>query len=228
MRAGCGTGNLCQFVSETINTAALQYYVINTHVHFDHVGGNSDFEASGKCAAVSMGGQSQVFSNNVEINSLCMAHGTTVKPFTVTRWLEHDDYVYLDDENQSPEHALCVLSTPGHTPDSITLHYPYRNRLFVGDTLYPFTAMHLDCIGSNVEAYQDTLGKLQEFTADKPGIRMSAGHVESNMDSAALVQVQALVGNVQAGMAQPSRVDDGYGEYTDGMYSIMMKIPAGN
>merc|ERR1712028_91737 len=40
---GCGTGNLCTFVTETINTAGLPYHVLNTHVHFDHVGGNNDF-----------------------------------------------------------------------------------------------------------------------------------------------------------------------------------------
>ena len=126
--AGCGTGNLATFVSESINTAGLPYHVLNTHVHFDHVGGNNDFEASGNCKAVEMGGAMQAFSNNVEINSCCMAHGTTVKPYTITRWLKKGDMVYLDDANQAAEHALCVLLTPGHTPDSIALHYPHRNR----------------------------------------------------------------------------------------------------
>ena len=183
--AGAGTGNFCNFVSETINTAGLPYYIVNTHVHFDHVGGNNDFESSGKCTAVAMGGNNQVFSNNVDINSLCMAHGCTVKPYTVTRWLNEGDVIYLDDANQDVNHALSVLFTPGHTPDSIALHYPHRNRcdvqlydccvrivctfvrLFTGDTIYPFTAMHLDCIGSNVDDYQATLLKLQEFTSTK-------------------------------------------------------------
>ena len=55
---------------------------------------------------------------------------------------------------------------------------------------------------------------------------MAAGHVQENLDPEGLAQVATLVGSVQAGMLQPSSVDDGYGEYTDGMFSIMMKIPS--
>ena len=119
-----------------------------------------------------------------------------------------------------------------------------RGRLFTGDTIYPFTCMHLDCLGSNVEDFQATLGKLTDFTAAhvphrwlpaqcmicgcavQPGIKMAAGHVQENLDPEGLAQVATLVGTVQAGMLQPSSVDDGYGEYTDGMFSIMMKIPS--
>ena len=54
---------------------------------------------------------------------------------------------------------------------------------------------------------------------------MSAGHVEANLAPEALVQVALLIDSVKSGAVHPSHVDDGYGEYTDGMYSMMMKIP---
>lgn len=75
--------------------------------------------------------------------------------------------IYLNDANPTREEALEVIFTPGHTSDSIALYYPAEKKIFVGDTLCmcergfsnaekpftyldPFTAIHLDCIGSNV------------------------------------------------------------------------------
>lgn len=57
------------------------------------------------------------------------------QPFTVTRWLNEGDLIYLNDSQPSKEWALEVLFTPGHTPDSIALFAPFNQRLFVGDTI---------------------------------------------------------------------------------------------
>ena len=55
---------------------------------------------------------------------------------------------------------------------------------------------------------------------------MSAGHVEPNVAPEALGQIALLIENVKAGALMPQHVDDGYGEYSDGMYSMMMKMPS--
>jgi len=62
---------------------------------------------------------------------------------------------------------LEVIYTPGHTPDSIALYARYEKRIFVGDTIYPYTAIHLDCIGSNIKDYISSLKKLASV-ADLP------------------------------------------------------------
>jgi len=94
---------------------------------------------------------------------LALAHSTNIKKFTVNTWLKDGDLIYLDDKNQTKEQSLEVLITPGHTPDSIALFSYVEHRMFIGDTFYPFTAVHLDCIGSNLNEYIDTLKKMLNF-----------------------------------------------------------------
>jgi len=143
--------------------------VINTHVHFDHVGGNHSFCGvnSNGCTGVCMGCRDRTFTENYEINSLAMAHsGAKVKTFSVSRWLSEGDLIYLDDKNPTKEDSLEVLFTPGHTPDSISLYAHWEKRLFVGDHMYPFTVVHLDCIGSNINDYLSSTKKLIQFIAN--------------------------------------------------------------
>jgi len=111
-----------------------------------------------------MGGSDKTFTQNYEINSLALAHhGAKVKEFNVSRWLDEGELIFLDDNDKIKEKSLEVIFTPGHTSDSIALYSHFENRLFVGDTIYPFTAIHLDCLGSNVKNYVESLKKLRSF-----------------------------------------------------------------
>jgi len=93
-----------------------------------------------------------------------MAHnGAKVRNFAVTRWLNEGDLIYLDDSEKSKENSLEVIFTPGHTPDSIALYAHWEKRLFVGDTLYPYTVIHLDCLGSSVSDFKASIQKLIQF-----------------------------------------------------------------
>jgi len=163
--SGCGTGDYRDFVTTNINKRRLPYLVINTHVHFDHIGGNHRFCGAHKegCIDVCMGCENTTFSKNVEINSLAIAHSVQVKAFTVSRWLSEGELIYLNDAKPSRELSLEVIFLPGHTPDSIGLYAHWEKRLFVGDVIYPFTTIHVDGIGSNVADYVNSLNKLAKF-----------------------------------------------------------------
>jgi hypothetical protein len=43
-------------------------------------------------------------------------------------------------------------------------------------SIYPFTAIHLDCLGSNVDDYMDSLRKILKFASEK-------GHVSSTQST---------------------------------------------
>jgi len=167
---GCGCADYRDFVRLHINRNNLPYLVICTHVHFDHVGCNYCFSAQNAsnilgshCLGILMGGNDKKFSQNYAINSLALAHNTKTRDFEVTQWLNDRDLIYLDDNNKIKSKSLEVIYTPGHTTDSISLYDHEDKRLFIGDTIYPFTAIHLDCIGSNVTQYVETLNKLIQF-----------------------------------------------------------------
>lgn len=71
-----GGANYREFVTNNINRQNLPYFVINTHVHFDHIGGNNNFSNCPIC----MGNNNTAFTNNYEINSLAAAHsGAQIK-----------------------------------------------------------------------------------------------------------------------------------------------------
>jgi len=219
---GVGTGGLKKVLDAKVNTEHLPYLVICTHVHFDHVGNNYEFlvgdDGSAVAAAESppyaapclcMGNRDPKTTNNYDLFSLGMAHGVTVKPFKVTRWLEdggctHQDRgcfpplspadhlshpqtaglppgatVTLDDANPSKYNELVILHTPGHSIDSISIWFAREKRLFVGDLLYPYTAISLSALGSAPQDYTSSLRKVIAFVEEegaKPLPTADAGH----------------------------------------------------
>eukprot|EP01122_Echinamoeba_exundans_P002922 TRINITY_DN1292_c0_g2_i10.p1 TRINITY_DN1292_c0_g2~~TRINITY_DN1292_c0_g2_i10.p1 ORF type:complete len:410 (-),score=46.41 TRINITY_DN1292_c0_g2_i10:1595-2740(-) len=166
--SGTGQHNLRAAVAQ-LNLRNLPYLIILTHCHFDHIGGVSQFVNEPDCLDVCISSANKTFTNGFELNSLAMAHpGARVSGFRVTRWLEDGEKILLDDADpENPEKQITVIWTPGHTPDSAAFWFPPEKRLFIGDTLYPFTAVHLDCIGSNVNDYVLTLQKLRRFVQAK-------------------------------------------------------------
>lgn len=172
---GCGTADYKAFLDAHINVTGLPYFVICTHVHFDHVGGAHSFGAD---ADIAMGGAAQAFTKNYEITSLGAGHGCPVRPFTVSQWLAHGERISLcpasldgggsDSRGNESSGAsapisgpavqdmsavvleLEVLHIPGHTPDHIALWWEARAVLFVGDHIYPWTAVDVSGLGHSV------------------------------------------------------------------------------
>lgn len=134
------------------------------------------------CLGVCISAANKVFTNGFEINSLAMAHsGAKVNGFRVTRWLEENEIIHLDDsDKENPAKQMQIVWTPGHTPDSAAFWFPAENRLFIGDTIYPFTAVHLDCIGSNVNDFMRSLQKLQSFVRSKSPSAVALPATESS------------------------------------------------
>jgi hypothetical protein len=92
---GVGLGGFRRCLDRYVNPVnftsgrRLPYLVVCTHVHFDHVGNNFEFavvdDALGGNLGILMGNRDPRTTRNVELFSLCCAHGpgARVRPFEV-------------------------------------------------------------------------------------------------------------------------------------------------
>lgn len=91
------------------------------------------------------------------------------------------------------------MFTPGHTLDSISLYDREDKRLFVGDMLYPWTAISLSAVGSSLKAYVASLERLKAFCADPDaGVDDSPAPPAEGGDAAGATDVVDLTGGESA------------------------------
>ena len=120
----------------------LQVIVLNSHTHDDHVGGNWQFDT---IYSMDTDFSRQNAKGSVEDAQAEIAPGEIcgelprdfdpktyrTKPWHITRYIQDGEVIDLGGR------SIEVLSTPGHTPDAITLFDRANGLLFTGDTYYP-------------------------------------------------------------------------------------------
>ena len=171
-----------------------------------------------------MSGHDPAFSLE-DSNSL--APGSMLKPYTVTRWLPDEALIPLErgGEEVDAAHALRILHTPGHTPDSIAIYDAEEGRLFVGDTVYPYTPVYLTHGDTSVVELAFSVERLRAFAgAQARPVRVACGHVSDDLDaSVALDEFAGLLQRILEGACTPSGVaGDGLVEYRSEQYCIVM------
>jgi glyoxylase-like metal-dependent hydrolase (beta-lactamase superfamily II) len=164
---GLGIGNIKQLVLEISNTEPI---VINSHTHYDHVGGNFQFKEiygtnSEFSEANSKGKSHEEVKEVVSEGSIWKetpkdfkAAEFTSKPFQISKKIQNGFTIELGDR------ILEVISTPGHSPDSICLLDRKNKLLFTGDTFYP-AALYTHVPGSDFNLYAKTAATLSSMTS---------------------------------------------------------------
>ncbi len=152
---------------------ALPLTVVNSHCHFDHVGGNWEFP------------QVYAYPDPVAANRAMAGYpATMLAPMLGPESLSKPLPDHFDPEGyrirpwrMTPlQPGLCfdlggwrlhVLHTPGHTDDSIMLWDRERQILFTGDTVYPaalYAHYGCDAYGySRMNVYTHTMNRLSEM-----------------------------------------------------------------
>jgi glyoxylase-like metal-dependent hydrolase (beta-lactamase superfamily II) len=120
----------------------LPVIVLNSHTHNDHVGGNWQFETvygmDTDFTRTNAKGSRQDAQEELGPGMICGdlpksfdANSYATRPWKISRFLHDHDKIDLGGR------TLEILSTPGHTPDAISLLDRERGLLFSGDTYYP-------------------------------------------------------------------------------------------
>jgi len=159
---GLGIGNLRPIITAL---TPLPITVLNSHTHFDHTGGNWQFN---EILALDIpfarrnaeGAFHDQVSDAVLPDRFCgdMPPGFkpveySIRPFHISGFVKDGQVIDLGGR------SLEILLTPGHTPDSLCL-LDRRNRiLFIGDTFYP-GPIYLYVPETDVAAYERSIGRL--------------------------------------------------------------------
>ena len=116
-------------------------YLVNTHGHFDHVGGNKRMkEATGAPIAIHPGDEPML----TELSHSAAMFGLSAENSPPADLLLNDG-----DEVAFGEITLKVIHTPGHSPGGICLYTP--GHLFAGDTLFAGSIGRTDLPGGDYD-----------------------------------------------------------------------------
>ena len=218
---GLGIGDMHAVVSAL---TGLDVVVLNSHTHYDHVGGNHQFDSivatdteytrrheSGRphAAVAEFVGPGWVWKPWPDGFDPATYES---RPFSVERRIDDGATIDLGDR------VLEVLLTPGHAPDSLCVFDRERRLLFTGDTFYlaPLYA-HLD--GSDPARYRDSARRLAGLAADVDSLLTA--HNVPVVDSRYLVELDAAFAAVFDGRADYA-LADGHREYDFGDFSIIV------
>jgi hydroxyacylglutathione hydrolase len=140
-------------------------YVINTHGHFDHVGGNRQVLAATGAQLLIHREDSSFLSRAADVATM---YGlTTENSPPPDRFLEDGMKISFGG------FTLKVLHTPGHTPGGCCLYLEEQGKVITGDTLFAEGVGRTDFPGSSHEALMEgirtKLMTLPDSTVAYPG-----------------------------------------------------------
>ncbi len=140
-------------------------YVINTHGHFDHVGGNRQVLAATGA---------QLMVHKEDAGFLARAASVATMYGLATENSPPPDRFLVDGmEIGFGGHTIKVFHTPGHTPGGCCLYLEMEGKVITGDTLFAEGVGRTDFPGSSHEALMEgirtKLMVLPDSTVAYPG-----------------------------------------------------------
>ena len=221
---GLGMGNIRGVVKQITQKPLI---VLNSHGHYDHIGGNYQFETiigrnlpySRKQAqgvpheAVAEFASGDWIWKQRPPNFIPREYH--IKPYEFSNWVDQGQFIDLGGV------SLEVFRAPGHAPDGIVLVDHKRRLMFTGDVFYP-APLYAHLEGSNIEEYAETAERLAAMAAAVDYLLPS--HNVPLAKSSYLLQLDAAFKAIFAGTARYETNDDGR-EYPFEGFSILTLDP---
>jgi len=166
-------------ISQVVKTLTdKEIVVVNSHTHFDHVGGNHRFDKifvfdDGRSVNLLLHGQpNEALRHDMGAKSFYDGYPEDFDPDSyviLPVQEEHINLVKYGDVFDLGDRKLEVLYTPGHSTDAIMLLDRKNRMLFTGDTLYPdwlFAFFDDEWGESNLDIYQATMKEVAKLEPD--------------------------------------------------------------
>lgn len=155
-------------------------YLINTHAHKDHAGGNGRFVELSGCKLVAYESCADKLRNPLVYNRATRAVWPEYSPAPAAYIPANEPDLVIGD-GQMLGDRLRVYYAPGHDTECIMLHDTVSNSLLTGDSLQGFGMLGVDGAGvafyKDLPGYRYTLNKARELDVDN----IVAGHDFSPM-----------------------------------------------
>jgi hydroxyacylglutathione hydrolase len=184
-----GTGKNFGVVSRNLQkldlTPADIELIINTHCHYDHVGGDRAFVDAADCGVAIHELDAEALRKGDEILTCAALLGEKLGPVEPTRLLHDGDHIELGSL------LLEVVHTPGHTKGSMCLYNRDRGLLFSGDTVFCDDIGRMDLPTGDQDAMIDSLKKLAKLKLEQ----LLPGHgpiVEEGADAHIISALESL------------------------------------
>lgn len=178
----------------------LPVWVLNTHAHFDHIGGNGLFER-----VMIPRADQQMYRLHTSPKLLAQfPQYHFPAPCPQIDWIEGNESITLGGRE------LKLIPTPGHTPGAIALLDTERRWIFTGDTCCKADVL-LNMEGSTtVETYAESIARLQQYRSRFDVVWPS--HHEVPLTPDVLDLFEQAVEQICSGTAQGDRVQTPIGE----------------
>lgn len=180
----------------------LPIEVINSHTHYDHVGGNTEFD---RILAVDLaytranqrGFVHADLAGEVAPESFCggAPAGADTAAFHTKAW-KPTGAVADGDTLDLGGRVLEVLHVPGHTPDALALLDRANGLLWTGDTYYDAT-IWLYVPETDLDAYERSLARLAALVPSLT--RLLPAHNTASADPAHLLLARDAIRQVRSG-----------------------------
>jgi glyoxylase-like metal-dependent hydrolase (beta-lactamase superfamily II) len=221
---GLGIGDIHSVAKQL---TALPITVLNSHTHYDHVGGNHQFETVIGRNHPYPRERSKGLSNE-EIGEYARgdwiwkptppgfsAEAYATNGWEYSRWVQENQFIDLGGV------SLEVIYSPGHSPDSLVLVDHQRRLMFTGDTFY-LAPLYTHIEGSSFADYAASAEKLAGLSGVVDRLLMS--HNTPKASSSYLERLHAAFTSISNGDAPYTLSADGR-EYRFGEFSILTSDP---
>jgi glyoxylase-like metal-dependent hydrolase (beta-lactamase superfamily II) len=220
---GLGIGDMRRVVDQL---TTLPVVVLNSHTHYDHIGGNYQFNVIYALDTEftrnnSEGGTTEDVAEFISEGWIWKplprdfaAQEFRSRPFPISRIVAEGDTIDLGGRE------LEIIHTPGHAPDSICLIDRDNRMLFTGDTFY-LAPLYTHIEGSSFEDYVSSATRLADLAGSVDSALTS--HNVPLVEPGYLTALGAAFEDIRAGRATDYIVSDGMYEYQFDGFSVIVR-----
>ena len=206
--------------------------VLNTHWHFDHIGGNALFENIGIAE-----NESRLIQREIPaaLMSELLGPGFETQEFVAPPGFVMQNYriegsraaftIKGGDRFELGDRTLEAVATPGHTRGSMSFLDPGTRSLFAGDFVYQdtfFVQFEDSDITQYIQSLEIMIARMNEFDKIYPA------HGICPLPNTFLHDVLAAFNKIEAG-AKPDEIDHSWGDtchrYCFDAFEILIKPP---